>query len=169
MTLIASAMRGARSRNNAAASPVASSSAMVVSARTCPAEASRTNAAASSIRSIERPFAPNQRAPSIASGSSAEIAAATSARVGPATSGPRVDHHVLDERVVLERVLRAILAVARLLGTAMRPVGPVAAEDDLGAATCAVDHPLHLVGLRLGDERAHLDVVALARIAPFDR
>ncbi len=53
-----------------------------------------------------------------------------------------------------------------------RPVRPVAADDDLGTAGAAVgplDHPLDLVGLGLGDERAHLDVVALGRIAPLDR
>src|SRR6185503_6835391 len=38
-------------------------------------------------------------------------------------SGPRVDHHVLDERVVLERVLRAVLAPARLLDAAVRRLG----------------------------------------------
>ena len=38
----------------------------------------------------------------------------------PPTSDARVDHHVLDERVVLERVLRAVLAPAGLLHAAVR-------------------------------------------------
>ena len=33
----------------------------------------------------------------------------------------------------------------------------------------AIDHALDLVGLRLRDERAHLDVVAFGRVAPLDR
>src|SRR5690349_12728804 len=36
---------------------------------------------------------------------------------------PGVDHHVLDERVVLERVLAAVLAPTRLLDAAMRGLG----------------------------------------------
>ncbi len=57
----------------------------------------------------------------------------------------------------------------RRLVVGARPVGPLAADDDLGAAARAVDHALDLVGLGLGDERAHLDVVALGRVAPLDR
>ena len=49
--------------------------------------------------------------------------------------------------------------------------GPMAAGDDLGPPDLGrpLDHALDLVGLGAGDERAHLDVVALGRIAPLDR
>ena len=48
-------------------------------------------------------------------------------------------------------------------------VGAYAAGHDLGAVAGTIDHALDLVGLGLRDERAHLDVVALGRIAPLDR
>ena len=48
-------------------------------------------------------------------------------------------------------------------------VGPLAADDDLGAVAGAIDHARDLVGLARRDERAHLDVVALGRVAPPDR
>ncbi len=47
-------------------------------------------------------------------------------------------------------------------------VGPLAAGDDLGAGPGTIDHALDLVGLGAGDQRAHLDVVALGRVAPLD-
>src|SRR6188768_435224 len=96
---------------------------MLVRANTCGATSSMTNASSSSIPLMTGPFAPNQRASAMAWRSSAEIAAATSARVGAATSGPRIDHHVLDERVVLEGVLAAVLAPAGLLDATVRSLG----------------------------------------------
>ena len=45
----------------------------------------------------------------------------------------------------------------------------MAAGDDLRARPGTIDHALDLVGLGLRDQRAHLDVVALGRVAPLDR
>ena len=67
--------------------------------------------------------------------------------------------------------------LAALVGTdddgrlVVRPgaVGPLAADDDLGAVSRPLDHPFDLVGLGSGDERAHLDVVGFGGIAPLDR
>ena len=50
-----------------------------------------------------------------------------------------------------------------------RPVGPVAAEDELRLGLEGpVDHALDLVGLGLRDERAHVQVVGVGRVAPLD-
>src|SRR5918999_150561 len=91
-----------------------------MTARTCGAEASRTKHSSSAALPIVRPLAPNHRASAMAPRSTCPTAASTAACVGAATSGPRVDHHVLDERVVLERVLRAVLTPTGLLDAAVR-------------------------------------------------
>ena len=48
-------------------------------------------------------------------------------------------------------------------------VGPLAAHDDLGAVAGAIDHAGHLVDVARRDERAHVEVVGLGRVAPADR
>ena len=46
----------------------------------------------------------------------------------------------------------------------------MAADDELGPrAERAIDHALDLVGLRLRDQRAHVEVVGVGRVAPLDR
>ena len=47
-------------------------------------------------------------------------------------------------------------------------VRSLATDHDLRAVARPIDHALDLVGLGLRDERAHLDVVALGRVAPLD-
>ena len=51
-----------------------------------------------------------------------------------------------------------------------RPVRPLAADDELGLRLeRPVDHALDLVRLGLRDQRAHVEVVGVGRVAPLDR
>jgi ParB family chromosome partitioning protein len=50
-----------------------------------------------------------------------------------------------------------------------RPIRPHATDHDLGAGSGPVDHAGHLVGLGGRDQRAHVEIVRLGRVAPLDR
>ena len=76
----------------------------------------------------------------------------------------RAEDLVLDDLGLLVRA-----GDDRRLVVGARAIGPVAADDDLGRATRPLDHARDLVGLGLGDERAHVDVVRLGGVAPLDR
>ena len=83
----------------------------------------------------------------------------------PLDGHDRAEHLVLDDLGALVRV-----GDDRRLVVGARAIRPGAAEHQLRLGLeRPVDHALDLVGLGLRDERAHVEVVGVGRVAPLDR